>query len=437
MSAAGGRRSAVLVGVWLLVLAGCGSGELDTVYGRRRGSRGGTSVSGVGVLARMFQQRGHTVTSRRYLSPRIDDFDVLVWAPDDHALPGTAEQDFLEDWLREGTGRTLVYIGRDYDAAIDYWQQVLPLAPPEQAVEVMRRLAQARAEHARQRARMPKTPSCRWLSAVRDGPPRRVGPAAAPPANLHGTWCAEGDLDARGLNLYIAARWEPPAKETAGKTREPGPDASSDESAVKSRRGSAENWLEDESAPETAEDGAEEYGPEEQRSEVVLAAGDDVFVRRVTCAAWDDGQILLVTNGSFLLNLPLVNREHRKLAEKLIAACGPPTKVGFLESGPGGLTVSDKEPGSKHLTGFEAFTAWPLGAILMQFLGVGLLYLLARLPIFGRPQVLAAEGVSDFGRHVQALGDLLARTKNQSYARQRLQQYQETVKGEAGRPRRK
>jgi len=33
---------------------------------------------------------------------------------------------------------------------------------------------------------------------------------------------------------------------------------------------------------------------------------------------------VLVNNGSFLLNLPLVNLEHRKLAARLIGASGPP-----------------------------------------------------------------------------------------------------------------
>ncbi len=45
-------------------------------------------------------------------------------------------------------------------------------------------------------------------------------------------------------------------------------------------------------------------------------------------------QLLVVANGSFLLNAMLVNHEHRKLAGKLVDAIGPGGRdVVFLESG--------------------------------------------------------------------------------------------------------
>ena len=70
------------------------------------------------------------------------------------------------------------------------------------------------------------------------------------------------------------------------------------------------------------------------------------MVFRVTDDKWGDGenQIIVVTNGSLVLNYPLVNHENRKLAAKLIEQCGKPDKVVFVESEPGGPTVLDKEP---------------------------------------------------------------------------------------------
>ena len=45
-------------------------------------------------------------------------------------------------------------------------------------------------------------------------------------------------------------------------------------------------------------------------------------------------QLLVASNGSFLLNATLVNHEHRKLAGKLIDTIGPGGRdVVFLESG--------------------------------------------------------------------------------------------------------
>ena len=134
-----------------------------------------------------------------------------------------------------------------------------------------------------------------------------------------------------------------------------------------------------------------------------------------------------MTNGSFLLNLPLVEKEHRKLAGKLIAECGPGKAV-FLESDPMGPPVFEQEPGENHPTGMEAFTVWPIGAILLHFVALGILYIFARAAIFGRPQELPPEAVSDFGKHIHALGELLARTQDRRYARERLTYYHEKVK---------
>ena len=68
--------------------------------------------------------------------------------------------------------------------------------------------------------------------------------------------------------------------------------------------------------------------------ERLLASQRETIVGRIT---WPDAfeenttapgsQLLFVVNGSFLLNLPLVNHEHRKLAQRLITACGPPGRL--------------------------------------------------------------------------------------------------------------
>ncbi len=126
--------------VLLLLLAGCQtSPQISQEYGRRRGNDRGQSVNGTGVLAHMFEQAGFRVSSWRRLSPKLEKDRVIVWAPDDYSLPTDAQIDFLEQWLARGgeadpgNGRTLVYIGRDYEAAVDYWRQLLPTASAAQA----------------------------------------------------------------------------------------------------------------------------------------------------------------------------------------------------------------------------------------------------------------------------------------------------------------
>ena len=115
--------------------------ELDDTYGRRRGALGGSSVNGTAVLAGLFERAGHKVKTWRRLSPKLGECDAIVWAPNSFAPPALEERQFLESWLAEGSFRTLVYIGRDYDASIAYWQKAQPIAPADQLIEVSRRLA--------------------------------------------------------------------------------------------------------------------------------------------------------------------------------------------------------------------------------------------------------------------------------------------------------
>ena len=88
-------------------------------------------------------------------------------------------------------------------------------------------------------------------------------------------------------------------------------------------------------------------------AEVLLRSGKDVLVSR---RPYDESQLIVVANGSFLLNLPLVNHEHRKLAGKLIDAVGSPRKtVVFLESYAGGPPIRDKDPAAEARQQWKIF----------------------------------------------------------------------------------
>src|SRR6185295_19064848 len=138
---------------WLLlsallaaVCAGCSGGkeELDSDYGARRGAGYAQSVSGTSVLGDLFAKAGATVSSWKRLSPKLEQADVIVWATNTFKAPSADERRWLENWLRKKPNRTLVYIGRDYDGAGQYWSKVQPLASAEEAPEYARRLAQAK-----------------------------------------------------------------------------------------------------------------------------------------------------------------------------------------------------------------------------------------------------------------------------------------------------
>src|SRR5262245_35289051 len=86
-----GIAAAVVLIVAGALLAGRQNESLPSTYGRRRGTDGAPSVNGTAVLIELFKQTGHRVTTRTRLSPSLNEFDVIVWIPNDFEPP-TKEQ---------------------------------------------------------------------------------------------------------------------------------------------------------------------------------------------------------------------------------------------------------------------------------------------------------------------------------------------------------
>lgn len=379
----GAVAAIAVVGLGML-LGGRRDETLSTIYGRRRGAEAHRSVNGTSVLAEMFKRAGHRVTTMNRLSPKVEEFDVVVWIPNNFEPPTKEQREFLEDWLANGQQRTVIYVGRDYDAAVDYWDHVAPVVPPEQADEALHRQAEARAAHEAARSKMPDKESAHWFTVERDRPPRV-------PKQLSGDWAK--DIDAAKADLHLEGRLTiPTARERAA----------------------------DDAIP-----------PE---SVVFLAAdGEPLVTQEKNSAEWGENQLIVVANGSLVLNYPLVNHENRKLAARLIAECGAPGRVVFIESNSDGPPVLDKEPAGGPTTALELLKVWPLNVILLHVVVLGIVFCLARSPIFGRPRELRSATTADFGKHVAALGQLLARTNDRNYAQARLAQYRQIAERKSGR----
>lgn len=381
-----GRVALSVLLLSLVCLAGCGRRDrINDVYGKRRSIDGADSVNGVGVLAEMFDAAGWRVSTWKRLSPKLEEATAIVWAPDDFRPPRKEVRQWFENWLSAEPGRRLIYIGRDYNAAISYWRDVLPQAPPEQYWETARQLALAQSEHDVARVQMPEKAYARWFTMRRKGPPRRV-------RELSGPW-SDG-VDATKVDIVVQG-----VLDVAREEDRTGGDA--------------------------------ELLPEVQ--EVLLQSGNDVLIQSVFEVDWYSSEVIVVSNGSFLLNYPLINHQHRILARRLIERCGDPAKVVFLESGPYGPPISNQETASDYPTGLEMFTVWPINAILLHLMALGILLLACLYPIFGRPRRLPAARTSDFGKHIAALGELLQETREIGYATSRLAHYHQYVRRDSGK----
>ncbi len=352
-----------------LLAAGCDE-DLNTIYGQRQGFGGG-SVNGTAVFAEMFEKAGHTVVSMRQLSPRLRKrAEVIVWAPDNFDPPSDEVRDWLEKWLAEGNGRTLIYVGRDFNAAPWYWEKVAPKAPAALQPEIARRRQLAQMFYDIERSTTTPVQSCPWFTIDRSNKPHSVQGLEGG-AQLEGDAQWTGAIDGSKLDVRLHGRIVP------------------------------------------ASDAV-----------VLLKSKNDVLV---SSRPIGKGRLIVVANGSMVLNGPLVNHEHRKLAGMLVGEIHPPRKtVVFLESRSGGPPIVNKDPRLAFPGPMEIFHVWPANWIFLHLLALGVLFCFFRFPLFGRPREPKPESTSDFGKHIDALASLLARTRDYAYATARLAIYQQT-----------
>lgn len=364
------RRVAIVV-VLALAISGC-TQELDTEYGSRTGMAA-SSVNGTSVLAEMFKTAGHSISGASWAGPKLaEGADVIVWFPDDMQPPGVKQRRWFEKWLCQAPGRRLVYVGRDYDAAISYWNFAIKATTGEQQAAARRELARAEARFAVERLSMPARKNCGWFIASGPLEHRDVHELSGDKQWTSGVDPKRLDIELNG-RLLLARRARP-----------------------------------------------------------LLSSQKDVLVAE---KKFCESKLLVVTNGSFLLNLPLVNHEHRKLAGKLIESIGSKQRVAFLESGAGGLEIFDEDPEPVGRSGLAILVTEPFDLPILHLAVVGIVFCLARFPIFGRPREWKSDDLLDFGAHIAALGKLLAATKDRAFAVAALANYQRAVHAGGSRSR--
>ncbi len=125
----------------LLMIALGGCSRFETQYGEFSGGSSESSINGLGMLRRSFENVKWDTKKLSRLSERAEAFDVIVWAPADATTLYDDAREWFEDWLAGGN-HTLVYIIPDDGCDLAYFDQARQFAPPEQQLEYRRRIAQ-------------------------------------------------------------------------------------------------------------------------------------------------------------------------------------------------------------------------------------------------------------------------------------------------------
>lgn len=359
------RRAAPIVFASLAFLAavGCGGG-VDESYGQSRTR----SVNGTAVLADLFRARGHEVRTAIRLTDELKNWaDVIVRFAQTGGGPPIEEANWYSEWFNGFPQRSLVYIPRDYDATREYWTRALAQLPPTATQRDRDRIEQYRAQALGWEKNLLSPPKThQWFDVE-----TTKGLSVA--KKLSGPWAGGIDAGKAALTIHRPLKVE------------------------QKRR---------------------------------LLDGDGMPMV-IDWSQRGGGRVLVVSSGVFLLNVPLTEPSRWPLAVRT---------AHWAENGEGGdqdetgvfirpLQVAFVE--GSHVSGdaakppsvFSLLKIWPFGIVAAQLFALGLAACLARAPRLGRPRPDEPTGVDRPVAHPEALGALLARTRQSREARSILETY--------------
>ena len=144
------------------------------------------------MIKDLFRRSGSKVSTAHSISPKIEDFDTIVWFRDRFEAPTADAILRLEEWLAVGSQRQLILIGRDHDSGIAYWKNVVGRAQGEKLIKAKRRLGQVKSEFYGRRMTA-DSENCDWYKS------KLADHEAA--TRFSGTWSKQ--LNGSAADIYV------------------------------------------------------------------------------------------------------------------------------------------------------------------------------------------------------------------------------------------
>ncbi|MEQ1904067.1 MAG: hypothetical protein ABL888_07795 [Pirellulaceae bacterium] len=345
------------------------SAQLASKYGRKSGQGYKGSVNGTQALIETIESYGYSVGVRSSISPKISRYETIFWFPDSFNGPSPRVEQRLTEWLEGKSNRTLVYVGRDYDAATEYWYDLAQSSSGNQRAIALRQWSLHRSEHLGKRQRK-ELKGCSWFS-LENG--------------------SEGTTASLTGKLVAADTTVQPTVRTGGIRLVP-PTA----------------------APP-------------KLVNTMLSADGQPFIFEIV---WPNrSRVVVVNNGSGLLNYPY-RTSSQSITPEIVMECLPDFgDVLFLESGERDPPIVS---GDGPPTMWAWMREKPLNYILPHFIVLGIIACFAFFPILGRPRRGVRKATTSFRRHISAIGGLLKNSSDFEQAKQSIEYYKKHIKRETG-----
>lgn len=420
----------VLVLLCLLLAAGCSSGVTQS-YGESDGYVAKCSPGGLTVFRSMVEERGLKTYTIRSLSPTNSDrLESIVWCPDMFPTHNRETTDWMQNWLALG-GKTLIYIGRDFSPHAAYWNEVAARARtiPGEAERIIPAEEKAAREEVlldgmrRANRNFALTPWFRWdldggafvqfdaldgplSEGIGEGTSRIWGRSRIAPLRPKDLPRLRSQLD------WQEDQGSSPSKPTSSKN-------------VYERQWSYNDTNQREILDRISETDVLDWEP------LLTGPGGEVIVGEARLGPNTSSRVVVINNASLVCNYGMLSESHRVIASSMIDefAYGG---VGFLTGTRDPLIRSDDK--GEQQQGFEMLTTWPLNVVTIHAAFLGLAAIFAAYPIFGRPTRLPTKSTSDFGQHIDAVGELMKQSGDQAYAAKQIADYFRIVRGDTSSP---
>ena len=405
--------SLLLTALFLFSAAGCRSKYWENEYvAYLPDSFFDESVNGSAEFRDLCRGAGGRVTATTHLTRRAEKYDAIVWFEDDWYSMATLNQeavDWYSRWLAAKPGRALVLVADGWRADLDYWESVEPLAPPKYAEWIKKKITAAREYRPQTEGELIK-----MIENVQK--PAETGNDSSEAKTSDGS--ADKADGSAGDSIEKVEKTEE-AVNSAGEEKEEKPlwFRFEERSEPREASGLAGNFL-PEAFPDSANYTARLYRrlePLDETETILTLGGEPVVLRRKI----GGGEVYIVHSGFFMLNYPLMKTENRLLASALLERIRPEKRKILFLHGSGVPSVPrdrTEEPISKYSLGrLSTFSIF-----VWQLIFFALAIFFWRWPITGRPKEIPTEKLADFSRHLDALGDLLKKTGDVSWAENEL-----------------
>ena len=385
------RTMALLLLAISLCSTGCQfEGTDEDGFGRVRSNSGYGTIDGISGFVHLLKSRGLNVRQSSRISPLIERYETIIWAPDRQYPPTAKAIERLQRWVDDGSNyRRLIFVGPGFRSRKLLVSKQIDLAKDEEKERAVRRRSEKLIESDFYRYfNSMNVESCEWFELTKI--------ENQPIANVTGPWSE--DVPSDQLEIYTSDfEFKIP------------PDLKPDASASN------------------------------KRAEVLLAGDGHNLVYRIppknphyynntygNVSTDENGDestgIFIVCNGSFFQNYGLVNPANQILAKKIADQCEGEVMV--LQSGPEAIHVTDSLAPEEN--GWAWLQKRPLRDIVPFFLLLATVTFFAVFPIHGRPKRIRLRPEKTFADHIRATGLLLKSSKDRDddqWAKKTIEKY--------------